>query len=140
MSGFEIAGLVLGAFPIFCEAVSGLRGVFSDLKTWWRFETEFEDLVSAIEREHIAFSQNIEIFLALLPIDDEIKERLLDGQDRDLWFRPDIQAELRRAIQPRYYTWFVREMDSIRIALDELHRRLWIQDGVCIPNAIFRDL
>ncbi|KAK3312891.1 hypothetical protein B0H66DRAFT_382704 [Apodospora peruviana] len=132
MSGFEIAGVVLGAFPIFCEAASGLRGAFSDLKTWWQFEIEFEDLVSAIEREHIAFSQNLEILLSLLPIDDAVKERLLEGRDRALWLRPDIQAELRSAIQSRYYSWFVKEMESIRSALDGLHRLLCIQNGIFI--------
>lgn len=98
--------------------------------SWWRFEIEFEDLVCAIEREHIAFSQNLEILLGFLVIDEATKGHLLDGNDRLLWLRPDVQAELKRAVQSRYHSWFAREMESICAAFDGLHQLLRIENGV----------
>ncbi|KAK0609444.1 hypothetical protein B0T14DRAFT_531957 [Immersiella caudata] len=130
MSGFEIAGVVLGGFPILFETAVDLRKLFGDLRTWWRFETEFEDFVFALEREHIAFSQNLQILLAPLEIDEETKERLLDDRNRALWHDPLIQAELRRTIQPRYYGWFIKEMTNISIALTRLHSLLRIDKAV----------
>jgi hypothetical protein len=126
MSSFEIAGVVLAAFPILFETAGDLRKIFGDLQTWWRFETEFEDFVFALEREHIAFSQNLQILLTPLEIDEETKERLLDDRNRALWHEPLVQSELKRTIQPRYYGWFIKEMNNISAALTGLHSLLRI--------------
>jgi hypothetical protein len=36
MSGFEIAGIVLGGFPILYEAAKTAKSRYKDLKWWWR--------------------------------------------------------------------------------------------------------
>ncbi|KAK7417459.1 hypothetical protein QQX98_004579 [Neonectria punicea] len=121
MSGFEIAGLALGAFPLLLGSAKKARGFFEGTKMWWRFETEFDDFVSAVEREYIAFSQIIEILLAPLDISDADQERLLNDPDTTLWHQPDIQAELRRRIQSRYHEWFMTQLNDIINAVTELH-------------------
>ncbi|KAK7418604.1 hypothetical protein QQZ08_011188 [Neonectria magnoliae] len=45
MSGFEVAGIVLGAFPILVESCEDLRSAFRSLKSWWRFENDFDNFV-----------------------------------------------------------------------------------------------
>lgn len=42
MSGIEIAGLVLGAFPVVIEALESYRNAFTALKNWWEFQRTFE--------------------------------------------------------------------------------------------------
>ncbi|KAK7422734.1 hypothetical protein QQZ08_009358 [Neonectria magnoliae] len=49
---------------------------FETTKMWWRFKTKFDNFISAVEREYIAFSQIIEILLAPLDISDADQERL----------------------------------------------------------------
>lgn len=121
MSGFEIAGIVLGGFPLLQEAAQGLRGVFGDVKTWWRFEMEFEVFISSIETEHIKYSLGLEILLSDLDISDEDRERLQNDPTCGLWYNPRIKAHLRQRIQDRYYGWFMGQLNDINTALQDLH-------------------
>ncbi|KAK4219485.1 hypothetical protein QBC37DRAFT_136589 [Rhypophila decipiens] len=125
MSGVEIAGLVLGAFPLLCQAGKQVGQTCKHFKTLWRFEREFEKFLWAVEREQIAFSQNLEIFLA--PLEDlsaHERELLQGGLHSDLWHLPRIQQELRQGVQEGYYEWFIRQLVDINDALTQLHQLL----------------
>ncbi|KAM5349249.1 hypothetical protein ACJ41O_005756 [Fusarium nematophilum] len=121
MSGFEIAGLVLGVFPLVQETAKGLRNVFADVQTWWRFETEFEAFVSAMETEHIKYSQNLEILLGELEIPEDDRNSLQNDPTCTLWYDLRIRAQLRQRIQDRYYDWFMRQLRDMNAALNSLH-------------------
>jgi len=121
MSGFEIAGAVLGAFPILLQAANGLRGVYSDARTWWQFEREFDDFVAAVEREHIAFSQILEILLEpLYRLSYEEREELQTKPNSPLWTDERIEAELRERVSERYFNWFKKELRGLQTAVEEL--------------------
>lgn len=120
MSGFEVAGLVLGAFPILYDAAKDARGRYRDLKWWWRFETEFEDFISAIDREFIAFSQNQEILLSPLDISSWERDVLQNDPKTLLWHEPHIQTQLRKRLQNRYYTWYMEQLHEMNKAISEL--------------------
>jgi hypothetical protein len=122
MSGFEVAGLVLGGFPIVLGAAKAMQGRYANAKTWWRFEREFEDLIFAVEREHIAFSQILEILLdPIAGLSSEECETLQLNPSSLLWFEPRVQSELRQRVQAKYFGWFMRQLREIRDALDGLH-------------------
>jgi hypothetical protein len=125
MSGIEIAGLVLGAFPIICEAAAGLRGVFKDVGSWWRFEREFENFILRLEREHIDFSQTLDLLLDPIDTISQIeKQGLRDNPDSPLWLDLRIQKELEQRVQAKYHEWFMRQLRGINDALNELHLML----------------
>ncbi|KAM7199208.1 hypothetical protein V8F20_005810 [Naviculisporaceae sp. PSN 640] len=125
MSGFEIAGLVLGAFPLLCEAGTQVGYACKSFKTWWRFERELEKFLWAVEREQIAFSQNLEIFLdPMKNLTTRDREILQAGLDSTLWHSPRVQKELRQGIQDAYYPWFIRQLVEINDALNQLHELL----------------
>lgn len=128
MSGFEVAGVVLGAFPILFETATDLRTLFQDLRTWWRFETDFQNFVFGVERERIAFSQNLQLLLGPLDIDDAAKKSLVEDPNHVRWHSPQFQAELRQTLQPRDYEWFIREMNNIHMALAELQGLLRLNE------------
>lgn len=121
MSGFEIAGIVLGVFPLIQESAKGLRSVFSGAKTWWRFEREFESLVATIELECIKYSQNLEILLAEVDISEDDKDRLQNDSTCTLWYDTHIQVQLKQKIQQRYYDWFMKQLNEIHSTLNSLH-------------------
>lgn len=125
MSGIEIAGLVLGAFPILCESARTLRGVFGDLGSWWRFKHEFEDFIAHLETEHVAFSQMIDILLEPLDaISDDDREALRTDSNSPLWFDLHVQKELGYRVQPKYLDPFMRQLQGINDVLNELHSML----------------
>ncbi|KAM0429635.1 hypothetical protein ACHAPT_006240 [Fusarium lateritium] len=125
MSGFEVAGVVLGAFPILYDGAKDLRGFFKDVRSWWRFEREYEDFILDVEKEHIAFSQILEILLD--PVDElsqEEKDTLQSDPNSSLWFELRVQSSLIRRVQKKHYGWFMRQLGNINEALEELHQLL----------------
>ena len=125
MSGFEIVGVILGAFPLICEGGKDAKGFYKNIKTWWRFEREFENFIAAVDREHIAFCLNVEILLAPIDLTDDERDALLQqGPDSSLWYESRIQAELKHRVKDRYFPWLMRQLKDICDCLTELHRLL----------------
>ncbi|RFN48580.1 protein prib [Fusarium flagelliforme] len=144
MSGFEIAGVVLGLFPIVCDTAKDLSGVFRDAQSWWRFEREFEDFILEIEKQQIAFSQILEIlFDPLHQLSLTEREALESQPNSPLWFDLRIQAVLRDRIRQKYLGWFMRQLGDINDALKELLGLLPIEkayhlDSSSLESAMFR--
>ncbi|KAM6520176.1 hypothetical protein FALCPG4_013729 [Fusarium falciforme] len=124
MSGLEIAGIVLGGFPILIEAAKPLVRYLQGAERWWHFKRDFMTLVSTIEDESIAYSQNLELLLTPVDIDPEAKAILQEDSQSKLWHDPDIQAKLKGRVKSQYMLWFQRQLLEMREALGELHSML----------------
>ncbi|KAJ4206399.1 hypothetical protein NW759_014346 [Fusarium solani] len=124
MSGFEIAGIVLGGFPILIEAAKPLLRYLQGAERWWHFRRDFMALVSTIEDESIAYSQNLELLLTPVDIDPEAKAILQEDPKSKLWHDTDIQAKLKGRVKSQYMLWFQRQLLEMREALSELHGML----------------
>jgi hypothetical protein len=124
MSGFEVAGLVLGAFPLLVEGANSLQDVFSDVRSWWRFEATFESFISAVEAEYIKYSLTLNILVGDLDIDQDEQDKLQNDTSCTLWHAPHVQAELRRRVGSQYYGWFTRQLSEMNTALRELFAML----------------
>ncbi|KAM0424424.1 hypothetical protein ACHAPT_010345 [Fusarium lateritium] len=137
MSGFEIAGVVLGGFPILIEAARPLSQYFQGAERWWHFRRDFMTLISTIEDESIAYSQNLELLLTPVDVDPEVKATLQEEPESKLWHDPAIQAKLKNRIKSQYMSWFGRQLLEMRETLRELYGMLPInQDGkVDFPKA-----
>ncbi|KAI0867411.1 hypothetical protein GGS24DRAFT_485755 [Hypoxylon argillaceum] len=143
MSGFEIAGLVLGAYPILYDTAKDLRGVLQKTKAWWFFERTFDDFVSEIQKEYVSFSQILEILLDPLDLSSEERRRLQDEPNCSLWHEAHIQAQLRHRIQPKYYLWFMGQLQEMNAALTELHAmlpidKIYILDSTSVEATLFK--
>ena len=129
MSGLEVAGLALGAFPILQHGGQELRGAWRGLRTWWKFETEFEDFLDAIDIQHHAYRQNLDFLLD--PIvelaDEELAALKTDRGAGKLWHQPRIQALLRKRLPGTIYPWYMKQLREINEALDELYKIVPIQ-------------
>jgi hypothetical protein len=134
MSGFEIAGVVLGLFPIVCDTAKDLRGVFHDAQSWWRFEREFEDFILEIEKQQIAYSQILEIlFDPLHQLSITEREALESNPSSPLWYDLRIQGVLKDRIRQKYMGWFMRQLGDINDALKELLGLLPIEKVRILP-------
>ncbi|KAJ2986725.1 hypothetical protein NUW58_g4891 [Xylaria curta] len=143
MSGFEIAGVVLGAYPILYDTAKDLRGVLKKAKTWWFFERTFDDFVSEVQKEYISFSQILEILLDPLDLSLEERRRLQDEPKCNLWHEAYVQAQLRQRIQPKYHVWFMGQLEEMNSALAELHamlpiNKVYILDSTSVEAEVFK--
>ncbi|KAK1750908.1 hypothetical protein QBC47DRAFT_392869 [Echria macrotheca] len=120
MSGFEIAGVVLGAFPILTDALKDARGPYQKVKRWWNFSIAFEDFLLRLDTERVAFLQNLDNLLTSASIPEPDKQLLMLDPRCDLWYSPSIQAALRARISDPYFDWYITVLSDIREALDEI--------------------
>ncbi|KAF5236561.1 hypothetical protein FAUST_6475 [Fusarium austroamericanum] len=125
MSGFEIAGVVLGLFPIVCDAAKDLRGVAKDAQSWWQFQTSFDDFIARLYTERVYFDQAIVALLdPLQELSNQDLEALRYNTNPSLWHDLRIQAMLANRIDPSHLSWFMRQLKDIIDALKELRDML----------------
>lgn len=125
MSGFEIAGVVLGLFPIVCDAAKDLRGVAKDAQSWWQFQTSFDDFIARLYTERVYFDQAIVALLdPLQELSNQDLEALRYNTNPSLWHDLRIQAMLANRIDPSHLSWFMRQLKDIIDALKELSNML----------------
>ncbi|KAK2045202.1 hypothetical protein LZ31DRAFT_584181 [Colletotrichum somersetense] len=134
MSGFEIAGVVLGAFPILYDTARDLGTVFKRTKSWWRFETSFEEFVSTIATQEVAYIQVLERLFDTLDITDGEYHALLEDPSSTLWHQPHIQEELRRCLSQNKFTWFMSNLSNLNAAIEGLHNLLPIGKVYCLDS------
>ncbi|CAG9946289.1 unnamed protein product, partial [Clonostachys rosea f. rosea IK726] len=120
MSGIEVAGLAVGAFPILFEAFKEFRKAAKPLKLWWRFEVEFDNFLATVQREQIAYSQNLEILIDSLALSEYEKATLQNVPESNLWYEPQVQSVLRRRLQNRHYPWFMEQLRDTNAAIEKL--------------------
>ncbi|PTD06240.1 hypothetical protein FCULG_00011709 [Fusarium culmorum] len=136
MSGFEIAGVVLGLFPIVCDAAKDLRGVAKDAQSWWQFQTSFDDFIARLYTERVYFDQAIVALLdPLQELSNQELEALRYNTNQSLWHDLRIQAMLTSRIDPSHLAWFMRQLKDIIDALKELRSMLPFE-RVRIPSTI----
>ncbi|WYZ39074.1 hypothetical protein EsH8_III_000988 [Colletotrichum jinshuiense] len=143
MSGFEIAGIVLGAFPILYDTAKDLGTVLKKTKSWWQFETSFENFVSAIATQEIAYTQVLKRLLDPLDITDDEYESLLRDPRSGLWYEHHIQGELRQRLPQNEYTWFMWNLSELNEALTGLQRLLPLNkvyhlDSTSLESELYR--
>jgi hypothetical protein len=98
MSGIEVAGLVLGAFPL---VISGLKFYLEGISTitrYARYKEGIKNLLMAIECEHRILQNTCEKLLGGILPSEEIK-RLLDDPSGSSWKRTEIQTALKTRLR-----------------------------------------
>ncbi|KAL3301010.1 protein prib [Colletotrichum asianum] len=79
MSGFEIAGLALGAFPLLIEGAKELEGFAKKFEFYWEFRTKFESFIADVNVCRLQdIAKALNDLRELFPVD---KARLLHTQD-----------------------------------------------------------
>lgn len=56
MSGIEVAGLVLAAFPIILNCLDYYREGFEPLEEWWEFRTSFLAFIDDVSHQMMIFN------------------------------------------------------------------------------------
>jgi hypothetical protein len=128
MSGAEIAGFVLGSFPLLISAAEHYREGFEPLRKWKRFRTEFIGFIDAIDIEKQIYNNMLERFLLSADVPDEELQLFLTKPKYDGWKREDLVSALQKRLGSSYgvYMSTVRKMDEL---MDELKDVLSLKNG-----------
>ncbi|KAH0426538.1 hypothetical protein CcaCcLH18_10295 [Colletotrichum camelliae] len=120
MSGFEIAGLALGAFPLLIEGAKELDGLAKKFEFYWEFRTKFESFIADVNGQRISYDLNIAHLLDTLDISTVDQIKLQNGTEPTLWHEDHIETELRRKVRHDHYHWLMGRIQDIAKALNDL--------------------
>jgi hypothetical protein len=129
MSGFEIAGIVLGALPLAVKALEGYMGLLSNVRHAPR---DLKALIRDLETEQLRLQNTCELLLnGVAP--PSVIDKLIQTP-----FGPDWEPFNDR-LRLRLWTTcgkFEEQVAEMRMAANELSAKLCLDaDGsVCIPN------
>ncbi|KAF2496627.1 hypothetical protein BU16DRAFT_507162 [Lophium mytilinum] len=123
MSGVEIAGLVLGAFPVALTALEKYRTVARSLGFWWEIRLEYQKCSSEISYHRVIFSRNLKQLLLPLVADKDQIQRLVADLGGAGWKDPELARQLEDRLQDSYEIYF-HIMQQMNEAMNELNKEL----------------
>ena len=122
MSGFEIVGVVLAAFPIILSAIDGYGKGLEHLDTLWRYDKKLKVFERQVQRERQSYRNNLEQLLEPL-IDVEEMKMLLDNPRNPAWGAPALKEEVRRRLSGSYET-YISTVEDFNEVLNNLEKSL----------------
>ena len=123
MSGVEIAGLLLGSFPLLISALEHYRETAEVLEDWWQIKKEYKKCKNEIKLQELAFESNLERFLLPLLVDDDQIELLIAEPGGTLWKDHALEITLRSRL-PKSYDLFLDIIRDIQDIMNGLRAEL----------------
>ncbi|RKU48929.1 hypothetical protein DL546_009133 [Coniochaeta pulveracea] len=119
MSGVEIAGLVLGAFPLAIEALDRYRDVAKRCGFWYKIQLEHRKCKDNLTFYRLAYRQQLKLLLLPLVQDgNKVQQLLADPRGAD-WKDPAITGLLEARLDESYELY-----KEIITAIDEVMKKL----------------
>ncbi|KAL6876104.1 hypothetical protein HDV57DRAFT_152424 [Trichoderma longibrachiatum] len=125
MSGFEIAGIVLGAFPIAISALEAYRDVAQRLGRFHTIRLEYKKWQDDLQFYKVAFTRNLkQLLLPLVPDDGRLSELLLEPGG-DCWKENSIAKAFENRLH-ECYPLYMQYIQNLKRTLDEINQELAI--------------
>ncbi|KAH7317137.1 hypothetical protein B0I35DRAFT_434620 [Stachybotrys elegans] len=143
MSGFEIAGLALGAFPILGGVAKDSKSVLEKARSWWTFETTFSNFIADLATQEIAYRQVLKRLAEPLPLSDIEYDKLISDPNSTLWNDAHIQQSLRQRLPGTEYQWFMENLKDIYHSIVDLQKllplnKIYHLDSTSLESEIYR--
>lgn len=120
MSGFEIAGLILGAFPLAIEGAKALKSLRERAWFWWQFKSSFNEFLTNLQRQSIICSQILDYILKPFRQYGNPVCTLMDDPQSPLWADPELNNMLKNRFDRKYYPWLEQRLKSLRFDVQDL--------------------
>ena len=126
MSGDEVAGLLLGSFPLLISALEHYRETAEVLEDWWQIKAEYKKCKNEIKVQELAFENNLEHFLLPLVVSDDEIQSLLGEPGGRQWKDPTLEDKLKSRL-PKSYDVFLDTIYDIQATMDRLRDELGVR-------------
>ena len=134
MSGLEIVGILLGAFPLIISGLEHWRDVAKVGGFFWRVRKEYTKCRSDVQFHEILYKRNLkELLLPIVDDADEMARLVGDPGGKD-WSSKALQERLEERLQESYglYMEIIREMNE---TAEELRKELSL-DKATVQNKL----
>ncbi|KAM5360716.1 hypothetical protein ACJA88_014727 [Fusarium oxysporum] len=132
MSGIEIIGVVLGAFPIAVMALEKYSKLATSVNLFYSIRSEHKRCLDDLTYHQILFKIHLRRLLLPLAVDDDKIDELLDNPGGTKWKEKSIDDVLKRRMKDAYLPYFgyVKEMARV---MNDLNQRLAL-DSEAVQN------
>ncbi|KAK7425123.1 hypothetical protein QQX98_000037 [Neonectria punicea] len=137
MSGIEVAGLVLGAFPLLITALEHYRDVAEASKVFWKIKREYKRWVHDLKICELAFERNLEFLLLPLIVDDDEVQGLLKDPGGHKWQDPELEVRLKERLLKSYHL-YLESIGWIREIIEQIKEELGV-DSLSFQTKISDD-
>lgn len=120
MSGFEIAGIVLGSIPLVISALEHYSRGLSTIQRWRKYQRELQTLIRNLQTEQVKLQNVCEKLLVGVVPASEI-EAMIDEPAGPLWRRDAVEARVRARLWKSYVV-FQEIVVNISEAINEIQR------------------
>ena len=129
MSGIEVIGLTLGAFPLLISALEGTRRGYSEIQNWWKIQLKYRKFLRAVKVQQTVFFVNlVELLQTIVYNDDELRA-LLENTSGPEWQSEDLERRLKDRL-PMSHGDYIATMETVKEALQNLQTELGVnKDG-----------
>jgi hypothetical protein len=128
MSGIELAGLVLGAFPVLLHALEGYRMAAEEMTEWWRIQRTYKKCHQDLKYYQILFEDNVERFLLPLVVDDDESRTLLADPAGKGWEDKELETRLQQRL-PKSYALFLDIIRDVQGLMESLKQELGVSNS-----------
>lgn len=128
-TGIEVAGLILGSFPLIVNALEHYGEGLEAMQDWARFRTDFNAFLNDFIRQQIFFRQHIEDLLSLVVDSDYDMGCMLDDPHDKRWKSPTLEQKLKMRLPgKREYESYMVTVSAIQTILDKIRKKLSISE------------
>jgi hypothetical protein len=127
MSGIEVAGLVLGAFPLLIYALESYHEGAEVVGDWWQIERAYIKCKQELKYHQLLFEGNIENLLLPLVVDDNELNQLMKNPAGKAWENPELEKKLQKRL-PKAYDIFLELMVSINKLMESFKKVLGVNN------------
>jgi hypothetical protein len=134
MSGFEAAGIVLGAFPIALSAVEKYRESATRLKLFSKIRLEYKKCRDDLAFHQLMFTTNLRKLLSSLPLDTSKIDELLAAPGAEGWKEEPVAELLQKRLDGSFelYLDYVKHLQT---AMEDVNRELAV-DSDAVQNRV----
>lgn len=113
MSGFEVAGLVLGAIPLIISAIEHYESSLDRAKVFFKWQDVLEKARRDLWIQYSSYEMTLRLLLTDLASEAELEE-LLNEPKSNLWDDPELINGLREKLGETYqvYVYTVSQMEG----------------------------
>jgi len=114
MSGVEIAGFVLAAFPLMISALEHYRDTAEVLEGWWKIKCEYRKCMRNLKYHKLAFEEALEELLLPLIANEDKLQLLLKEPGGPAWKDQELEDMLKERMPKTYSSY----LDTIEMMLE----------------------
>ncbi|KAL8915649.1 MAG: hypothetical protein Q9172_006803 [Xanthocarpia lactea] len=131
MSGIEVAGLILGLFPVVVSAVDNCERSFGILADWRHFRREFAEFSNRLRGQQIILRQHIEVALRSITDSEAQLAAMMDEPGGPTWQMSVLATRLKVKLSGagEFHT-YCFTLNTVHAQLKKLNERLEVHSSI----------